>query len=83
MAWINVPGLAGRVYLPDDAGQVPKKHPCMACFSCQWCDENRCRVCRDGRNEEANPIDPASKGCCDRKQGACPSNLKSQAPNFK
>jgi len=46
MAWVNVPGLAGKVYVPEDAGQVKKKHPCEACFTCQWCDENRCRVCR-------------------------------------
>lgn len=46
MAWVTVPGLAGKVYLPDDADQPPKKHPCKTCFSCQWCDETRCRVCR-------------------------------------
>ena len=40
MAWINVPGLAGKVYLPEDTGHVQKKHPCKACFACQWCDEN-------------------------------------------
>ncbi|MBC2709604.1 MAG: hypothetical protein HGJ94_00895 [Desulfosarcina sp.] len=47
MAWINAPGLAGKVYVPDDAGQAQKKYPCKACFSCQWCDENRCHVCRN------------------------------------
>lgn len=46
MAWINVPGLTGKVFLPDDVGQMQKKHPCKTCFSCQWCDENRCHVCR-------------------------------------
>ncbi|MCB2148879.1 MAG: hypothetical protein KQI81_20530 [Deltaproteobacteria bacterium] len=46
MTWISVPGLAGKVYVPDEAGQVEKKHSCKTCFSCQWCDENRCQVCR-------------------------------------
>jgi hypothetical protein len=49
MAWITVPGLAGKVYVPDSAGQAQKKHACKTCFSCQWCDETRCQVCRDER----------------------------------
>ena len=48
MVWVNVPGLAGKVYVPEDAGQSGKKHACTGCFACQWCDENRCRVCRCG-----------------------------------
>ena len=46
MPWIRTPGLAGKVYVPQDDGQTPKKHPCNTCHACQWCDENRCRVCR-------------------------------------
>ena len=61
MAWINVPGLTGKVYVPDDAGPMQKKHPCKACFSCQWCDENRCQVCR---NDPAKADGPASSCCC-------------------
>ncbi len=63
MAWINVPGLAGKVYLPDDAGQLQKKHPCKACFSCQWCDENRCQVCR---NDHEKADGPSSSRCYGR-----------------
>ncbi len=61
MAWVNVPGLAGKVYVPDDAGQARKKHPCKTCFSCQWCDENRCQVCRNGPEETGTPGMPR---CC-------------------
>jgi hypothetical protein len=61
MAWINVPGLAGKVYLPEDTGHVQKKHPCKACFACQWCDENRCQVCRNGSAESGEPL--SSNGC--------------------
>jgi hypothetical protein len=46
VAWIKHAGLPGKVFQPDDNGLNPKKHPCTACFACQWCDENRCRVCR-------------------------------------
>lgn len=47
MPWTSTAGLAGKVYLPDDVGQAPKKHACKDCFSCQWCDEIRCQVCRN------------------------------------
>lgn len=60
MAWVRVPGLAGRVYVPDDTGQMQKKHSCRTCFSCQWCDESRCRVCRG----EAPANGKAPSSCC-------------------
>jgi hypothetical protein len=63
MAWVNVPGLPGRVYLPQDADPEHKKHPCKTCFSCQWCDENRCQVCRVDQRTEA--VEPGS--CCRRR----------------
>jgi hypothetical protein len=66
MAWVSVPGLAGKVYVPDDAGQVYKKHPCRACFSCQWCDENRCQVCR---GDLAETSACTSMRCCGRTHG--------------
>ncbi len=47
MAWVKFPGLAGNVYVPEDIGQAQKKYPCKTCFTCQWCDENRCQVCRN------------------------------------
>jgi hypothetical protein len=46
MRWVKFHGLSGKVYQPDGVGQVHKKHPCRTCFTCQWCDENRCRVCQ-------------------------------------
>ncbi|MDD2272018.1 MAG: hypothetical protein PHP95_02975 [Desulfuromonadaceae bacterium] len=34
----------------DETVPVPKKHPCSDCSCCQWCSDERCRVClgRDG-----------------------------------
>lgn len=26
----------------------PKKHPCPDCRYCQWCSDDRCRLCRGG-----------------------------------
>jgi hypothetical protein len=34
---------------------VPKKHPCPDCTFCQWCSDDRCRLCL---NRDA---------CCRRK----------------
>ncbi|HEX9079686.1 MAG TPA: hypothetical protein VF795_08865 [Desulfuromonadaceae bacterium] len=28
------------------AGCPDKKHPCADCTSCQWCSDDRCRLCR-------------------------------------
>ena len=25
-----------------------KKHPCPDCINCQWCSDDRCRLCRAG-----------------------------------
>gem|GEM_PF-1881200 len=44
MAWQTVPGLAGKVFVPEpEAGQ--KKHRCPDCFACQRCSDERCGVC--------------------------------------
>jgi hypothetical protein len=50
MAWITVPGLAGKVYQPDGCPPEHRKHPCRDCFRCQHCGEDRCRVCRAEKN---------------------------------
>jgi len=80
MAWIRIPGVTGKIYAPDEAGQLPKKHPCSTCHRCQWCDENRCRVCRgDGKGA---PNEHSSRQVCGYRQAA-PENHKIQTPNSK
>jgi hypothetical protein len=34
----------GMLYVPE-CKPGKKKHPCHDCFSCQWCGNERCRVC--------------------------------------
>ncbi|NCC49656.1 MAG: hypothetical protein EOM20_00435 [Spartobacteria bacterium] len=43
MPFVRYPGVEGLVFEPEATG--PKKHKCPDCFSCQWCDESRCKVC--------------------------------------
>jgi hypothetical protein len=30
------------------ADEAPKKHPCPDCTCCQWCSDDRCRLCLKG-----------------------------------
>jgi len=46
MTFINVPGLAGKLYVPDGRPPGSKKHPCRDCFGCQQCSDDRCSLCR-------------------------------------
>ncbi|GFO54013.1 hypothetical protein GMSM_10200 [Geomonas sp. Red276] len=34
--------------MPKDE-EAPKKHPCPDCKFCQWCSDDRCRICRPGK----------------------------------
>lgn len=45
MPFQKLPNNKGLIYIPE-CGNYRKKQPCRDCFSCQWCGEERCRVCR-------------------------------------
>ena len=46
MPFETIPGLKGKVYVPETQAQIPKKHPCWDCYCCQMCSDDRCNVCR-------------------------------------
>ncbi|MBW2468604.1 MAG: hypothetical protein JRE88_15780 [Deltaproteobacteria bacterium] len=50
MPFKTVRGLKGKLYVPDPAEGVRRKHPCKDCYTCQLCSDDRCRVCRDRPN---------------------------------
>ena len=52
MPFVKVPGLKGKVYVPEQPPEAPKKHPCPDCFSCQMCADSRCQVCRRDKQEK-------------------------------
>jgi hypothetical protein len=55
MAWTRSSGLPGKIFIPDEENRAPQKHHCQNCYSCQWCEENRCNVCRcENDNETEN-----------------------------
>ncbi|KAF0118360.1 MAG: Uncharacterized protein FD151_2188 [bacterium] len=45
MAFIEIPGLKGKMYVPDQKPGHTKKHDCKDCYSCQICSDNRCQLC--------------------------------------
>ena len=46
MPFVKMPGVIGKVYVPEPIPGRTQKHPCPDCFACQQCSEDRCRVCR-------------------------------------
>ena len=49
MGWVKLPGGIGKVYVPEERPDAPKKHDCKDCFSCQMCSDSRCNLCRAGK----------------------------------
>jgi len=48
MPFITLPGLRGKVFVPEQRSPVARKHPCAGCLVCQGCSDDRCRLCRCG-----------------------------------
>jgi hypothetical protein len=46
MPFVKMPGVIGKVYVPETPPGLSKKHPCPDCFACQQCSDDRCTVCR-------------------------------------
>lgn len=46
MPFVEIPGLTGKVYVPEHRPTELKKHDCRDCFSCQMCGDDRCAACR-------------------------------------
>jgi hypothetical protein len=50
MPFVTVPGLKGKVYVPEKQARSPKKHACRDCYCCQMCSDDRCASCRRDRD---------------------------------
>ena len=59
MPFKTIPGIVGKVYVPDKKPDVPKKHDCPDCYFCQQCSDDKCQLCRSqdarGCRKEAVP----------------------------
>lgn len=45
MPFVKVPGLPGKVFVPEERSSAEKKHGCADCYQCQWCNDDKCRAC--------------------------------------
>lgn len=45
MPYIRLPGVTGKIYVPESDPHAKKKHPCDDCFECGWCNDSKCEVC--------------------------------------
>ena len=50
MPFVELPGITGKVYVPEVPQEGPKKHPCKDCYFCQMCSDDRCRLCIGPKN---------------------------------
>ncbi|MDM8536293.1 hypothetical protein QUF70_06030 [Desulfobacterales bacterium HSG17] len=46
MPFITMPGVVGKIWVPDEQPGHLKKQNCKDCFSCQNCSDDRCSLCR-------------------------------------
>ena len=45
MPFVKMPGVTGKVYVPELLPGQTRKHTCPDCFACQQCSDDRCTVC--------------------------------------
>lgn len=75
MPFVKMPGVTGKVYVPDMLPGQPQKHPCPDCFACQQCSDDRCTVCR-----AQGAICTKGDHCRQRKSQSNPVNNEAQTP---
>jgi hypothetical protein len=57
MPFQKLPDNRGMIYVPECSSNK-KKHLCPDCFSCQWCGNERCRVCKGKQAKGKKKIKP-------------------------
>jgi hypothetical protein len=64
MPFVSMPGIPGRLYVPERQSACTGKYPCNDCFSCEYCSDDRCRVCRVKKTAigEKEAVNQARKG---------------------
>ena len=65
MPFMKIPGVTGQVYVPEKIPGKQAKHHCPDCFTCQFCSDDRCNVCR---SQESNCHN--GKNCRQKPRGA-------------
>ena len=69
MPFVTIRAVTGKVYVPEKIPGICRKHPCPDCFSCQYCSDDRCNVCRgcaaqSGSSRRQSSIRAAATAAC-------------------
>ncbi|RJP46911.1 MAG: hypothetical protein C4548_01900 [Desulfobacteraceae bacterium] len=75
MPFIRVPGITGKVYMPESPAGEHSKHLCTDCFACQWCSDERCRACRQPCGDCGGDCDGTGKCRSNRNEDPCSDSL--------
>lgn len=62
MAFVRIDGFKGMVYVPEETHRY-KKHPCVDCFSCGFCSDERCGLCLKEKPDSVNVNSICDKSC--------------------
>lgn len=60
MAWQRIPGLEGRVFVPEHRAEG-RKNQCRDCYACQGCGDERCAVCIPATNPTVAKLPNSSR----------------------
>jgi len=64
MPFVRIPGLAGKIYVPEKQPEHEKKYNCKDCFSCQQCTDERCQLCRNiAESEKSHSLQHKDPAC--------------------
>ena len=58
MSFVKIPGIEGKLYVPQQDPDGMRKHDCEGCFSCQMCSDDRCALCLQAEGCRPGPEDP-------------------------
>ncbi len=45
MAFVEISGMKGKLFVPEVQDNKEKKYPCRDCYACQHCSDERCAFC--------------------------------------
>lgn len=52
MPFVELKNIEGKIYIPECNEECKKKHDCKDCYFCQFCSDQRCKVCLN-KNERS------------------------------
>lgn len=54
MPYRRITGFVGKVYYREEVLHIERKHECLDCYFCQWCNNDKCTMCREQHSCNSN-----------------------------